>query len=79
MAEYRYVLASNMYVHSITDFGYFEDETSDIKENILGLGFGFGLLTNTGLFNIIYANGSTKDQAIKLSNSIVHLSFRANF
>lgn len=79
MAEYRYTLSSNMYIHSITDYGYFEDATSDIRNNLLGLGFGFGLFTKTGLFNIIYANGSTKDQQIKLSNSIIHLSFRTTF
>lgn len=79
MAEYRYVLSSNMYVHSITDYGYFQDDTSNTKNNLLGLGFGFGLFTKTGLFNIIYANGSTKDQQIKLSNSIVHISFKTNF
>ena len=79
MAEYRYVLAPNMYVHTITDYGYYQDETAQIKDNLLGLGFGFGLFTNTGLFNIIYANGSTKGQTIKLSNSIVHLSFKASF
>ncbi len=79
MVEYRYVLSPGMYVHSITDYGYFQDQTSNLKDNLLGLGFGFGLLTKTGLFNIIYANGSTKDQSIKLSNSIVHVSFRTNF
>lgn len=79
MAEYRYALSSGMYVHSITDYGYFQDETSKTRNNLLGLGFGFGLFTKTGLFNIIYANGSTKDQQIKLSNSIVHLSFRTTF
>lgn len=79
MAEYRYVLASNMYIHSITDYGYFQDETSGTKNNLLGLGFGFGLFTKTGLFNIIYANGSTKDQQIKLANSIIHISFKARF
>ena len=79
MAEYRYVLSPGMYVHSITDYGYFQDETSQTKNNLLGLGFGFGLFTKTGLFNIIYANGSTKGQSIKLSNSIVHLSFKARF
>lgn len=79
MSEYRFVLAPNMYIHSITDYGYFQDETSNLKDNLLSFGFGFGLLTKTGLFNIIYANGSTKDQSIKLSNSIVHLSFKAKF
>ncbi|SNB11565.1 hypothetical protein JIP1600_20001 [Flavobacterium psychrophilum] len=46
---------------------------------MVGLGFGLGLLTKNGLFNLIYANGSTKEQAIKLPNSIVHVSFKAKF
>lgn len=79
MAEYRYVLAPTMYVHSITDFGYFQDKATDISQNLLGLGFGFGLFTNNGLFNIVYANGSVDGQAIKLANSIIHLSFKASF
>ena len=79
MAEYRYILSSNLYIHSITDYGYFQDKSSNINNNLLGIGFGFGLFTKNGLFNIIYANGSTKDQQIKLSNSIIHISFKTNF
>ena len=79
MAEYRYLVAPNLYVHSITDYGYFQDKTSEIDDKLLGLGFGFGLFTKNGLFNLVYANGSTSDQAIKLSNSIVHISFKTNF
>lgn len=79
LTEYRYVLSSGLYVHSIIDYGYLQDKTSNSNQNLLGLGFGFGLLTKNGLFNIVYANGSTKEQAIKLSNSIVHISFKANF
>jgi hypothetical protein len=79
IAEYRYLVASNLYLHSITDFGYFQDKTSNIEDRLLGLGFGFGLFTKNGLFNLVYANGSTSDQAIKLSNSIVHISFKTNF
>lgn len=79
LTEYRYVLSSGLYVHSIIDYAYIQDKTSDSTQNLLGLGFGFGLLTKNGLFNIVYANGSTNDQAIKLSNSIVHISFKANF
>lgn len=79
MAEYRYLVAPNLYVHSITDYGYFQDKTSDIDDKLLGLGFGFGLFTKNGLFNLIYANGSTSEQSIKLSNSIVHISFKTNF
>jgi hypothetical protein len=79
MLEYNYILAPNIYVHSITDYGYFQDKSSDIQDSLLGLGFGFGLLTNNGLFNLVYANGSTNNQAIKLSNSIIHISFKTNF
>ncbi|MGL2967281.1 hypothetical protein [Flavobacterium sp. XGLA_31] len=79
LTEYRYTLTPNLYIHSIADFARLQDNTSNSKENLLGLGFGFGLLTKNGLFNIIYANGSTKEQTIKLSNSIVHISFKANF
>jgi hypothetical protein len=79
MAEYRYLAAPNLYIHTITDYGYFQDKTAAIDDKLLGLGFGFGLFTKNGLFNLIYANGSTNDQAIKLSNSIVHISFKTNF
>jgi len=79
LTEYRYVLAPTIYVHSIIDFGYYQDKTTDNDGNLLGLGFGFGLLTKNGLFNIVYANGSTDNQQIKLSNSIVHISFKARF
>lgn len=79
LTEYRYVLAPSIYIHSIIDYAKLQDKTSNNNQNLLGLGFGFGLLTKNGLFNLVYANGSTKEQAIKLSNSIVHISFKATF
>ncbi|MEK8180362.1 hypothetical protein WMW71_08405 [Flavobacterium buctense] len=79
LTEYRFVLAPTIYIHSIIDYAHLQDKTTNTKENLLGLGFGFGLLSKNGLFNIVYANGSTNNQAIKLSNSIVHISFKASF
>lgn len=79
LTEYRYKMAPSIYVHSIIDYGYFQDKTSNLSNRLLGLGFGFGLFTKNGLFNFIYANGSTKEQTIKLSNSIVHVSFKTYF
>ena len=32
IAEYRYLLASNLYLHSITDFGYFQDKTTESQD-----------------------------------------------
>jgi len=79
LTEYRYVLTPSIYIHSIIDYGYYQDRTSDINDRVLGLGFGFGLLTKNGLLNLVYANGSTKDQTIKFSNSIIHISFKTTF
>ncbi len=79
LTEYRYMMAPSIYVHSIIDYGYFQDKTSNLNNRLLGLGFGFGLFTKNGLFNFIYANGSTNEQTIKLSNSIVHVSFKTYF
>ena len=79
LTEYRYVLAQSIYIHSIIDYGFLQDKTSNNNQNLLGIGFGFGLLSKNGLFNIVYANGSNNNQAIKFSNSIVHISFKAVF
>ena len=79
LTEYRYLVAPSIYVHTISDYGFFKDSTSNASGSLLGIGFGFGLLTKNGLLNLVYANGSTKDQAIQVSNSIVHLKFVTNF
>ena len=79
LTEYRLVLSPSIYLHSIMDYAHFQDKTTNLNGNLLGLGFGFGLLTKNGLFNFVYANGSTKDQAIQLSNSVVHVSLKATF
>lgn len=79
LTEYRYVLSPSIYFHSIMDYAYFQDKTTNIKGNLIGLGLGFGLLTKNGLFNLVYANGNAKDQAIKFSNSMVHISLKAKF
>lgn len=78
-SEYRYHLASNFYIHSIIDYAFYEDNSLDSNNTLYGLGFGFGVITKNGLINIIYANGSTQEQNIKLSNSIIHLSLKTNF
>lgn len=79
LTEYRYILAPALYIHSIVDFAYLRDNTANIQQNLIGLGFGLGLLTKNGLLNIVYANGNTREQTTKLSNSIVHVSFKATF
>ncbi len=79
LMEYRYSLSPSIYVHSITDYGFYKDSTTDSEGNLLGIGLGFGLLTKNGLLNLAYANGSTKNELIKGSNSIVHISLKTKF
>ena len=78
-SEYRYILSSNLYLHSILDYSYFEDDTNNISDNLTSFGFGLGLNTQTGLFRIIFANGKNSNQNFRFSNTIVHLSLNARF
>lgn len=78
-AEYRFIAASNLYFYTVTDYGYLQDKTSKTNTNLYGFGLGMGLLSNNGIFNLVYANGSSSGQEIKLSNSIVQVSFKTNF
>ncbi|WP_242091674.1 hypothetical protein [Aestuariivivens sediminicola] len=77
--EYRYRLSNTIFAHSIIDVAYFENDIIDTKEKLFGFGVGFGLLTNSGLFRFVYANGKSENQGFKLSNSKVHLSLTTSF
>ena len=76
--EYRYRLNSSIYVHSIIDAAYLENKLSNTKDKLLGFGFGFGLLTRSGLLKFNYANGKSENQKFKLQDSKVHLSLSLN-
>ncbi len=77
--EYRYLLSSSLYVHSIIDLAYFENNIINQKEKLYSVGFGFGLLTKAGLLRFNYANGKPENQSFKLSNSQIHISLSAVF
>lgn len=79
LTEYRYAITPSMYVHSIVDYGYFQDKATNSMGTLMGFGLGFGILTKNGLLNIAYANGSTSKQMINNANAIVHVSFKTNF
>ena len=78
-SEYRYVLNNNLYVHSILDAGYYENQILDLKEKLFGFGFGIGLLTKAGLFRLNYSNGIIENQPFKFNNSKIHISLNASF
>jgi hypothetical protein len=68
-----------LYAYSALDFAYFEDKTTTKKGFLTGFGLGFGLLTKSGLLNIIYANGQSVGQNTDFGNSIVHLRLKVGF
>ncbi|MBU2949492.1 hypothetical protein KO493_02140 [Tamlana agarivorans] len=77
--EYRYQINNSIYIHSIIDASYFENQIANADQKLFGYGFGFGLLTKAGLFKLNYANGKNEGSNFKFSNSKLHLSLLANF
>ena len=77
--EYRYQLNNNIYIHSIFDAAYFENDIAITKEKLFAFGIGFGIYTKAGLLKFSYANGKSENQKFKLSDSKIHLSLSAIF
>jgi hypothetical protein len=83
LTEYRYILSSNLYIHSILDYCLYKDKTgleiSDKTQTLIGAGLGIGLQTKNGLLKLAAANGTAQNQQFKISNSIIHISFNVKF
>ena len=77
--EYRHAVSPSLYIHSITDYGYYQDNSTKNKENLIGLGLGMGLNTKNGLLKLAFANGSFKNQAMKFYNTIIHINYSIKF
>ncbi|KJD32010.1 surface antigen (D15) [Tamlana nanhaiensis] len=77
--EYRYQLSNNLYIHTIFDAAYFENQITTSKQKLFGYGLGLGILTKSGLFKLNYANGKFEDSNFSLSNSKIHISLKTRF
>ncbi|WP_426429503.1 POTRA domain-containing protein [Winogradskyella sp. HB-48] len=77
--EYRYRLSNGIYIHSVLDAAYFENQITNTKEKLFGFGFGLGLHTNAGLFRLNYSSGKSENRQFRLSDSKVHVSLTATF
>ena len=77
-SEYRLRLSPFLYVHSIIDAAYFNTPIKS-DQKLVGIGFGFGLLTEAGLLKFNIANGQLENQNFRFSDSKVHLSLTATF
>ncbi|HEX8016068.1 MAG TPA: ShlB/FhaC/HecB family hemolysin secretion/activation protein, partial [Flavobacterium sp.] len=83
ITEYRYTPTLNLYIHTIFDYGLFQDQTitENYKKvrNLLSFGIGMGLATKSGILKIQIANGSTNKGEIKFYNSIVDICYSVKF
>ncbi|WP_115122892.1 BamA/TamA family outer membrane protein [Marinirhabdus gelatinilytica] len=77
--EYRYILNPGLYVHSIIDLGYFENEPNDLKQKLYSFGFGIGLQTKAGVMRFSVANGTSENQTFRFSNTKIHLNITSQF
>lgn len=78
--EYRCKLSPSLYWSALVDYGLYQDQTSSVKSStIAGLGTGIKLATKTGLLNLFYGVGSTKNQTFNTKNALIHLSLTSYF
>lgn len=77
--EYRYQFNEGIYLHSIIDVGYFENQTLSLKQKIYSFGLGLGLKTKAGLFRFNVANGNSESQTFSFSNTKIHISVSSKF
>lgn len=79
ITEYRYIISQDLYIHSITDYGYYEDKSTNNKETLLGLGFGMGLKTKNGHLKLTFANAKTANQELNFYNTVAAISYNIHF
>lgn len=77
--EYRYQFNEGVYMHSIIDLGYFENETLSLKQKLYSFGLGLGLQTKAGIFKFNVANGNIQGQRFNFSNTKIHISVSSKF
>ncbi len=77
--EYRYQFNEGVYMHSIIDVGYFENQTISLKQKLYSFGLGLGLKTKAGIFRFNVANGNSENQSFSFSNTKIHISVSSKF
>ncbi|QNJ98031.1 BamA/TamA family outer membrane protein [Constantimarinum furrinae] len=77
--EYRYQFNEGIYLHSIIDLAYFENQLFAMKEKLYSFGIGLGMQTKAGVFKFNIANGNSDNQNFNFSNTKIHLSLTSRF
>lgn len=76
--EYRFVLASNIFLNTLLDYAY-QEEISNAKNHLYSFGFGMGMLTKNGKLQLSFANGKSPQQKMSFDNTTIHISMSTYF
>lgn len=83
ITEYRYIMSSRLYIHTILDYCLYKDQSRAEQTNntntLLGVGMGLGLQTKNGLLKLAFASGKAINQKINFYNTIVHICYNIKF
>ncbi len=78
--EYRYYFERLSYLQVFTDLGLINSPNfGDNLRSIASFGFGFGLQTDGGVFNLVLANGMRPDDQFNFTYTNVHFGYVSRF
>jgi hypothetical protein len=55
----QHILSPDLYIHSILDYAYYQDGSTDLKDTLLGIGLGNWVILKNGLLK---HNGTAKNK-----------------
>jgi len=77
--EYRYILSSDLYVHSVLDLSYYQEQLNNIEQDLYSIGLGIGLKTKGGTLRLILANGNQTGRSVQFDQTQFHIRFSSLF
>ena len=77
--EYRYLTSIDSYLHTITDFGVFNNLAQNTTDTLLGLGFGYLFSVENNQINLGYALGVKPGDNFDFDQSKLIIRFTSKF
>jgi hypothetical protein len=80
LTEYRYTINNTLQLHTILDFGLYQDKTISNYLNLTNsIGIGTSVFTKNGLVKLILTNGRALKNEFSLNSSILNISYNVKF
>ena len=83
LTEYRFMASKNLYIHTIADYGIYQDLTSKVNpekiNKLIGIGAGTAIQTANGLLKFTLSNGGSNIQEIQLYNTMINICYNVKF